>query len=177
MGTPPIHAGILIGIDWGLRRVGLSISDPTQTLSRPLEILEREGHDLELGPSDEKILDVLANRIKENDVKSLVFGVPYYHVSGDPNPHAGIFLQAGRAIGERLGVSVIFFDEGQTSERARELAPKKKRKSHRKVYCDDVAAGLLLQGFLDESAANRGSFSQKDDEGDWVSLERSASGR
>ena len=146
-------AGVLMGVDWGGRRIGLAISDPTRILARPLGILARKGEDLLLVPPDEEVLIKLATLVCENDVAGLVFGVPFYHLSGDPNPRAPLFLETGRSLGKRLSLPVFFHDEGQTSARARELKSRRKRPPGRKEFCDDVAAVLLLQGFLDEVVA------------------------
>ncbi len=142
-----------MGVDWGVRRIGLALSDPTLTLARPLDILVRKGADDPLGPTDEEVFLKMADLVRENEVVGLVFGVPFYHLSGDPNPRASLFLETGRLLGERLSLPVYLHDEGQTSARARELLPKRKRPRGRKGFCDDLAAVLLLQGFLDERAA------------------------
>lgn len=144
--------GVLMGVDWGGRRIGLALSDPGRLLARPLEILVRSGEDLLPDSHDEKVLTRLEFLVRQNGVVALVFGVPYYHLSGDPNPRAPLFLEAGRQVGERLSLPVFFYDEGQTSSRARELRPAKKKQRGRKDPCDDLAAVLLLQGFLDDPA-------------------------
>src|SRR5438128_11609116 len=35
------HSGRLFGVDWGEKRIGLALSDPSQTLAQPLDTLSR----------------------------------------------------------------------------------------------------------------------------------------
>src|SRR6185312_4306876 len=35
------RSGRLLAVDWGEKRIGLALSDPTQTLAQPLDTLER----------------------------------------------------------------------------------------------------------------------------------------
>ena len=166
-----------MGVDWGGRRIGLALSDPTRTLARPLGILARKGVELLLAPPDEEVLRKLATLVCENDVSGLVFGVPFYHLSGDPNPRAPLYLETGRSLGNCLSLPVFFHDEGQTSARARELKSRRKRSHGRKEFCDDVAAVLLLQGFLDEGAAGLKEISPPGLDSPVVSMEGKAQGR
>ena len=165
-----------MGMDWGVRRIGLSVSDPTQLLARPLTILVRSGPDLALGPEDDAVLQSLAVLIREHGVSGLVFGVPYYHLSGDPNQRVSCYLETGQTLGARLSLPLAYYDEGQTSERARELKPKKSRNLHRRESIDDLAATILLQGYLDAHTLV-GSADGMDERPAESSVERSASGR
>ena len=70
----------------------------------------------------------------------------------------------------------VYYDEGQTSERARELKPRKSRHLHRKEHIDDLAATILLQGYLDAHTIVRSEAGTDGGEAGY-SLERSASGR
>ncbi len=171
-------AGALMGVDWGGRRIGLALSDPGRILARPLEILFRKGEELLPGSHDEEVLERLEVLVRQNGVVALVFGVPFYHLSGDPNPRAPLFLEAGRRVGERLSLPVFFYDEGQTSSRARELRrPSGKQPRGRKDPCDDLAAVLLLQGFLDDPAAkDKASFPGVADPASPLGQERRGSG-
>ena len=64
----------IVGVDLGLKRVGLAISDPSGTLARPLRTIER-------GPSDAAAAALLAEAIAtlaadEDGVEAVVVGLP-----------------------------------------------------------------------------------------------------
>ena len=58
----------LIGIDFGLSKVGLSISDPLKIISIPLKVIKYKKR--------EELLRKLQGIAMENDVKSFVIGYP-----------------------------------------------------------------------------------------------------
>lgn len=145
-----------MSIDWGGRRIGLALSDPTQTLARPLAILERPPGDASFSDPDRTVLESLLRVVRDNQVQGIVFGVPYYHLSGDDNPKAPLFLETGKKIGDFLALPCFFSDEGQTSSEA--LDHRKRRGKARfgpyggkKSRTDHLAAATLLQRFLDET--------------------------
>lgn len=148
-----------MAIDWGGRRVGVALSDLTQTIARPLCVLDRgTGYD-SLSEPEPGILDALEQCARKHEVSGIVFGVPYYHLSGDDNPKAPLFLMAGRRVGIFLSLPVFFSDEGQTSDEALEMiscrGKKTKKNTARKSVTDHLAAASLLQRFLDESNCMR----------------------
>ncbi len=155
-------SGIFMAIDWGGRRVGVALSDSTRTIARALEILHRaEGCD-SLSDPEPRILTLLSDLSRVNGVSALVFGVPYYHLSGDDNPKAFLFLLAGQTIGKALGLPVFYCDEGQTSSEAREIALRRGRRASnslaKKTFTDHLAAATLLQRFLDEDTSRAGGI-------------------
>lgn len=153
---PPL--GVLMAIDWGGKRVGLALSDSTQTIARPLTILHREGGD-SLSEPDASTIKGLLHCKENNGVSGIVFGIPYYHLSGDVNPKAQLFLKAGQGIGSALGLPVIFSDEGHTSSDAWDIVLRKEKQrkkfTPRRNFSDHLAAAALLQRYLDEIASFR----------------------
>lgn len=143
--------GALMGIDWGGRRVGVAVSDPSRTLARPLTVLVREGPGTIPLQKGEKLIASLQKIAADQGVTGVVFGVPYYHLSGDSNPHAPLFLSVAREIARELALPLFLFDEGQSTGTAREVSQTgKRRRASRGV--DHVAAATFLQGFLDSSS-------------------------
>jgi putative Holliday junction resolvase len=65
----------VLAVDFGERRIGLALSDPTRTIAQPLPTLvRRAGKRIPFG----KILEI----ISQNDVAQLVLGLPLT-MSGD----------------------------------------------------------------------------------------------
>ena len=133
-----------LGIDYGLRRIGLALSDPTGTIASPLETLVRRAGKR---PPITK-LEAIA---REGNVEHLVVGLPL-GLDGSENEWCAEVRSVGERLAGRLSVEVSFVDERLTSvaaERAvRALGlPKRKREDRRRI--DTAAAQLILQAWLD----------------------------
>ena len=133
-----------LGIDYGLRRIGLALSDPTGTIASPLETLVRRAGKR---PPITK-LEAIA---REGNVEHLVVGLPL-DLDGSENEWCAEVRSVGERLAGRLSVEVSFVDERLTSvaaERAvRALGlPKRKREDKRRI--DAAAAQLILQTWLD----------------------------
>ena len=74
----------VLGIDYGLRRIGLAVSDATGTLARPLTTLDRSGLANDAGVVD-AVLAAMADLARQDDpVSSIVVGLPR-RLDGSPN--------------------------------------------------------------------------------------------
>ena len=139
-----------LGVDFGLKRIGLAVSDPTGTIATPLETLQRRaGKRVPLAK-----METLARDLR---VEHVVVGLPL-DLKGEENAWCAEVRSAGEKLGERLRVPVSFVDERMTSVRAeraiRSMAlPKQERE--RKGRVDAVAAQLILQAWLDEPGIAR----------------------
>lgn len=136
-----------LGVDFGERRVGLAVSDPTGTIASPLPTLERR---VGKRPPITK-LEAIA---RGHDVATLVFGLPL-GLDGKENPWCTEVRTVGEKLAERLGVPVHFVDERMTSVRAEKAIrslglPRRKRQEKGRV--DATAAALILQSWLDRPA-------------------------
>lgn len=151
---PSVWAGPLIGVDWGERRIGIAISDSTLQFAERLAVLESR-HSLSRPMRfSHSTVDKIKTILKGHDTKGIVFGVPWYHVSGDPNPKSELFVSVGRFLGGQLMLPVYFWDEGLTTDevRSRRGGERSNRQGSWKTSSpiDDYAAALVLQSFLDE---------------------------
>ena len=129
----------VLAVDWGTRRVGLALSDPSGRLARPLETLTvRSAEDAAAG---------VARTAAREGVRCIVVGLPF-RPSGDEGSAARGARRLGEALKEQ-GYQVEFVDERWTSEEARELAVAKGERRGDKGRLDQLAALLLLQHYLD----------------------------
>lgn len=137
-----------LGIDYGERRVGMALSDPTRTLASPLPtLLRRKGKRPPL-----LRLEELA---RENDVGVLVMGLPL-NLSGDDTPWTREVREVGAALAARIGCPLHFVDERMTSvraERAIRSSGLSRGERERKDRIDAAAATLILQAWLDRERA------------------------
>jgi putative Holliday junction resolvase len=134
----------VLGIDFGEKRVGLAVSDPTGTIATPLETVRRRAGKRPPIAEIERIGKSLG-------VEHVVVGLPL-DLRGEENDWCREVREVGRNIGERLGVSVSFVDERLSSvraERAVRGSGLKKLERERKERVDAAAAQLILQAWLD----------------------------
>ena len=133
-----------LGVDFGEKRIGLAVSDPTNTIATPLETLTRRARKRIPIPR-------MADIAREHDVTHVVVGLPL-GLDGEENDWCERVREMGTSLGERLDVPVAYVDERMTSVRAeRALRDVGLRKTDRrdKTRVDRAAAQLILQAWLD----------------------------
>lgn len=138
MGSPPFP-GRLIGVDYGLKVIGLAISDPTGLLSRPLDLLRRRS----------KVEDfaVIRRLVEEHGAVGLVVGLP------ESPPEITVYTHADRVrlwasrLAAAVSVPVYLFNERYSSQEAEDILRGEGRALPDRI--DAVAAAVILQGFLD----------------------------
>lgn len=121
-----------LGVDWGLKRVGLAFSEGA--LAAPYKSLQIQG----LKDGVQKVI----KEMKEIGAESLVMGKPEGEMGKNVERAAKEF--------SKLGVKVILADETLSTQEAKQLMVE--MGMGRKARQDDnsMAAGLILQRFLDE---------------------------
>jgi len=135
-----------LGIDHGQVRIGIALSDPLGWIASPLMTHER----LRKRKQDIAFLAKLAS---EHEVVAIVVGIPF-EMSGATGKKAKEVLQFAQALQEVVSVPVIEWDERLTSVQAeRSLTAMEVRGGRRKELVDQMAAAIILQGYLDSLAA------------------------
>ena len=130
----------ILGIDYGDRRIGLALSDLTGTLVGRAWTL----HEWDL----DRAVDAISAVVKENDVGTLVLGLPK-NMDGSEGPRASISRLVAERLTEATGLAVVLWDERRSSVEAHAIlhANGRKEKKHRERV-DAVAASLILEGYL-----------------------------
>ena len=142
----------ILAIDFGRARIGAAISDELQLLAHPLETIA----------ANERSAARVAEIVCERKVDRVVVGIPR-QLSGKIGAAASEalgFVDKLRAI---LRCPVVTWDERLTTvaaNRALREAGKKTRAT--RGYVDQVAAQMILQGYLDrrQYAAQAGKMSR-----------------
>ena len=137
----------VLGIDFGERRVGLALSDPSATIASPLPTIVRRA-------GKRPPIAAIAELIQRNEVERVVVGLPL-NLNGDETDWTAQVRDFGNKLGERAGIPVDFLDERLTSvqaERAVRSIGLKRSERERKDRIDAAAAVLLLQTFLDRQS-------------------------
>ena len=136
-----IGTGRILGIDYGRKRIGLALSDPSQILASTLETLKNLNRDAQI----ENIIGIA----KEKNVSAIVVGKPL-HMNGAIGEMATEVTGFVHALAEKIDTPIFMWDERWTTTRAERLLLETGRspsKSRNKI--DQLAAAYLLQSFLD----------------------------
>jgi putative Holliday junction resolvase len=137
-----------LGIDLGTKTLGLALSDEGRTIAQPLETLRR------VGPR--KDVRAVARLAAERGVSHLVIGDPR-NMDGSPGALAEEVRRFAESLRQEAGLPVDLWDERLTTVAAeRALLEGGVRGPKRRRVVDQVAAALILQGWLDHRAAQSG---------------------
>ena len=140
-----------IGLDFGSKTVGVAISDPLGVTAQGIEIIRRT--------SENKLRKTLARieeLIKEYGVDTIVLGLPK-NMNNTLGDRAEKSLEFKGMLERRTGLPVVMWDERLTTVEAnRTLIEGNICRENRKQYVDQLAAVLILQGYLDSEGIKNG---------------------
>jgi putative Holliday junction resolvase len=140
-GTTARNTGRILAIDYGERRIGLAVSDPSGMIASPV------GHLVRRAGKRPPIAE-LARQVAALGVTSLVLGLPL-DAEGAETPRAVEVRAVGAALAARTGLTVRYVDERFTTASAlrtiREIGGSTRG---RKGDVDALAATILLQHAL-----------------------------
>lgn len=130
-----------MGIDFGLARIGIALSDETKFLASPYMTLKRKG--------DESDLDSLLDIIKKEKVDEIVCGMPYNMQGEEQNIASKTRAFMGK-LACLTGLEIHYVDERLSSVMAEDILKNTERDwKKRKEKLDSVAASIILQDYLD----------------------------
>jgi putative holliday junction resolvase len=135
-------------IDFGRRRIGIAVSDPSGTLARPVEAVA--GH-ADPAVAARTVIEALLRLERDDDpIDTIVVGWPR-RLDGSANEQTPLAEALARAIEAGAGGRrVVLQDERLTSHEAEmRLAERQRDWRERKKKLDAAAAAVILQEFLD----------------------------
>lgn len=139
--------GRVLALDLGDRRVGVAVCDPGRRLATPYGTVHRVGD----RPKEHAEIAAL---VAETEAVLVVVGMPL-SLDGDQGPAARSVLSEVRALKRALPVPVETHDERLTTVTAEDqLAGGGVKGRKRRQVVDQVAASVILQGWLDRAAAS-----------------------
>jgi len=143
----------IMGLDLGESRIGVALSDELLLTAQGLCVLHSRGIANDLAQ--------VVELIEKNAVTHLVIGLPR-NMDGSSGPMVDKVREFGRQITSRKPELVLeYWDERLTTTAAqRVLVEADMSRSRRRKVVDKVAAGLILQGYMDLRARRTGSSSQ-----------------
>jgi putative holliday junction resolvase len=135
------HPKRLLGIDFGSKRIGLALSDPTGTIATGYMTIQ----------NDKSSCDRIAEIVDEKEVITIVIGLPISLKGGESQKTKEVRSFSSK-LQQHVTVPVVFQDERFTSREAMAtmIAMNTTQKQRRqKAKIDEIAAAIILQAYLD----------------------------
>jgi putative Holliday junction resolvase len=131
----------VMGVDFGSKNVGLSVSDRDLNIASPLGIILRK--------TNKYTIQNLGNVILKNNVSAIVFGLPL-NSDGEETIFCKTVRNFVSEMEKTINTPIYFYDESLTSNAAESVLFDDLKQGFRNVKknVDKVAAVILLQDFL-----------------------------
>ena len=134
----------LLAIDYGLKRIGIAVSDPGQVIAMPLDVI---------APGD--LMKYISDYLNQNDVEGIVVGYPSRLDNSDTHITSKVRNIASELRKRFPAVQVHLHDERFTTTMALNAmldgGVKKKDRRDKKLI-DKVSAALILQSFMQKKS-------------------------
>ncbi|MFL2500741.1 MAG: Holliday junction resolvase RuvX [Candidatus Neomarinimicrobiota bacterium] len=130
----------IIGIDFGLSKVGIAISDPSGIISMPLETIRYK--------NQKELIEVIKKIALEKNVKTLVIGYPL-NMNFKENNMTEI-IDKFKIVMENNNFAIHLEDERLSSQYAKKIMIQQDIKTGKnKEMVDVLSASIILQTYLD----------------------------
>jgi len=136
----------VLGIDFGRRRIGLALSDPTGMLASPWKAIEGGAPLAAAGRVQQVVAELAA---LDDGLEAIVVGLPR-RLDGSDNDQTPLVRAFAAELARVSSLPVILQDERLTSlEADARLAVRERDWRKRKAKLDATAAAIILQDYLD----------------------------
>ena len=133
---------VMLGLDIGDAHIGVAISDELGIAAHPLCTIHRR--------SRKAALAELQELIAVHPVERIIIGLPL-RLNGEVGIQAQKVKVFAGELQQQANLPIVFWDESFTTVEAEQiLRGTKKRGKKRKRVIDQVAAVLILDGYLDQ---------------------------
>lgn len=131
----------VLAIDYGMRRIGLAVSDPLKIIATPLETL--------LITDFDDGIDQLKTTILKHDLETIIMGYPI-GTSGAKTDQTRLVDKVIESLQEITEIPIVIWDERYTSLQAKSIMQQQGKKTRdNKAMVDQLAARIILQEYLD----------------------------
>jgi len=148
LSSPLTLAGRILAVDFGLKRVGLAVSDPMQIIARGLDTV--------MYKSRKELTHRLVEIIHKNEIIRVVMGLPR-HMDGSEGDMAKTVRELMGQLTTRVSIPIETWDERLSSVQAqralREMGVSSRKTKRGEV--DQLAAVFILQSYLDSMKRTR----------------------
>ena len=130
-----------LAIDYGTKRTGLAICDPTETIVSPLAVIQTQ----------KELLEKIKNIIETENIEAIVLGLPL-NMDDSLGPQAQLVKKFAEQLKNSLDIPVYLQDERLSSFGAEEkIASADFTRAQKKERLDAIAAAEILQIFLEQN--------------------------
>lgn len=137
-----IKSNKIMGIDYGIRRIGIAFSDLSATIATGYEVYQSHGR--------ENDIKYLCNLAENMQVKKVVFGLPL-NADGSESEQTLVTKDFAQSFSDASQIPIDFEDERFSSLEAEEILKRSKLSwQERKKLLDKVAAEVILQNYLNK---------------------------
>lgn len=134
----------ILGLDYGSKTVGVAVSDPFGWTAQPLMTIPRKDEN-----KLRRTLAQIEELVKEYQVELIVLGYPK-NMNNTEGERVEKTLAFRDMLVRRTGLPVELWDERlSTAEASRVLMAGGVRRENRKDVVDQLAASLILSGYLE----------------------------
>ncbi len=131
----------ILSIDYGLKRTGIAVTDPLKIIATGLTTIESP-----------KLIPFLKDYFKKEEVELIIIGEPKNWDESDTHATPLVRQAIARLQKEFPAMPVKTVDERYTSKMASramiDMGMKKKQRQN-KALVDEIAATIMLQGYLE----------------------------
>ena len=139
----------IMGLDYGAKTVGVAVCDPLGFTAQAVETIVRK-EESKLRRTCRRIEEL----IREYEITSIVLGYPK-NMDDSVGERAKKTDEFKEMLERRTGLSVILWDERLTTVEADEILQESGVPvSERKKVIDKVAAGIILQSYLNAAESD-----------------------
>lgn len=133
-------------LDYGDVRIGIALSDLLQTIASPYDTYTRKNLEADL--------NYFKNLASQKEVERIVIGLPY-NMDGSCGERIEVTKQFGTKLSEHLNLPVEYVDERLSSVEAEDILAQAGVKAiNRKGLIDKIAAGIILESYLNSKRVN-----------------------
>ena len=132
------HTGRILGLDWGLRRCGVAVSDEKRDF-----VFVRE----QINIKEQSVLVSAVLRLVQDDkIVGIVIGLPLY-LDGTDSDTTKMVRQFVDDLSKKTDLPIIFIEENLTSTMAEQEMTKKSR-AKIKTELDSLSAKIILENAI-----------------------------
>ena len=132
-----------LGLDLGSKTLGVSVSDNSNIIASPFEVIRYNNY--------EELLKRLEEIIKLKNITKIILGNPL-NMNGSPSKRTEISLEFKNILENKFNIEVIMQDERlSTVEAENILISNNTRRNNTKKVIDKMASTIILQTYLDRS--------------------------
>lgn len=135
-----------LAIDYGMRRTGLAICDPAETMAFPFDVLQGQ----------KNLVERIEQVVATEHVDAIVLGLPL-NMDGSQGPQAQRVMAFAERLQQHVRVPIHLQDERLSSFGAQEkLLTTGLSKAKQRERLDALAAAEILQAFLEGRKGDSG---------------------